>query len=295
MAENTGVSDIPKKTKRQLPGLSGLRAIAAIGIVLYHLNQHRTTAFLSEWNWDLYKLTELLPVIVSFFFVLGGALHSLPFWRIIFLRKPEDATPIHELLPSPKSALIDRFFRIAPAYYAALLGTFLIVWILQGVGSSDVLRLFSGLTFTSWIHPLTFFPVEMNGPLWFISYDIMGGLLVLATMHLLVRIPRKIILIAFMAIAGLLLAGHSWFSGLPFAKLPGIVSEWFPIYNPFIFGLHFMVGIVLGALWMRLEKADSQPSAWYDVAFIIAVTGLFAFLWDIRFEDIIEVSYPRTP
>ena len=123
----TEIRELPRKEKRKLPGISGFRALAALSVVFYHLNQHRTIANLAEWNWDLYKLTELLPFVVSFFFVLGGALHSLPFWRVIFTRDSGGK----EFVPEPKNALIDRFFRIAPAYYAALIASFIVVWVVQ--------------------------------------------------------------------------------------------------------------------------------------------------------------------
>lgn len=101
------------KTLPTLTGLSGLRAIACLAIIAYHLNQLRPTANLSEMDWDIYQFTETLPVIVSFFFVLTGALISMKYWKSIFLGIP---------IPDTKRTLIDRVLRIGPPYWTALIG-----------------------------------------------------------------------------------------------------------------------------------------------------------------------------
>ena len=44
----------------------------------------------------------------------------------------------------------------------------------------------------------------MNGPLWYISFDMMGAILVLTTMSLLVRVRKIFIPLVLLAIAGLL-------------------------------------------------------------------------------------------
>lgn len=107
---------------KSLPGLTGLRALACLSVIAYHLNQQRTIENLAEWDWNLYQFVETWPVTVSFFFVLGGLLRSTPYWRTVY----EDA-------PAPEAgkALLDRYLRIAPAYYVALAISLLVAYFVQ--------------------------------------------------------------------------------------------------------------------------------------------------------------------
>jgi peptidoglycan/LPS O-acetylase OafA/YrhL len=217
---------------RPFLGHNGLRAIACLSVVVYHLNQHRSVTDLSQWNWDLYQFIEMLPVNVSLFFILSAITNSIPFWRAI----------IRDMaIPKTRELFVSRFFRISPAYYVSLLFTFFLAIILNGYQDGALLRLIAGATFLAWTHPFTFFPVDINGPLWYISYDMMGAILIMGTMSLMVRVRKIFIPVLFLVIAGILVGFHLSFMNLPFPKLDGIVSEWFPAYNPFIFGLHFLI------------------------------------------------------
>ncbi|MDD5376843.1 MAG: acyltransferase [Candidatus Gracilibacteria bacterium] len=256
-----------------LPGLNGLRALACLSVVVYHLNQHRSIADLAQWNWDLYQFVAMWPVNVSLFFMLSAIMGSLPFWRSILREMPR---------PRAKNILVNRFFRIAPAYYVALVTTFLLALSLYGYNDGVLLRFAAGATFLSWTHPFTFFPVDINGPLWYISYDMMGALLVIGTMSILVRVRKAFIPLVFLIIGGVLTALHFWFTSLPFPVLGGIVGEWFPSYNPFIFGLHFLLGMIVAGVLIWREKNHSPHSRWYDMLFILVGFGLLSFLWHIR-------------
>lgn len=169
---------------RPLQGFNGMRALACLSVIIYHLNQHRSVTALAEWNWDLYQFVEMWPIAVSLFFMLSAITNSLPFWRAIIRDLPA---------PKAKDLFISRFFRLAPAYYTVLLFTFALTLILNGYSDGALLRLAAGATFLSWLHPFTFFPVDINGPLWYISYDMMGAILVMGTMSILVRIKKTLI------------------------------------------------------------------------------------------------------
>ena len=256
-----------------LPGLNGLRALACLSVVIYHLNQHRSVTDLAQWNWDLYQFVGMWPVNISLFFMLSAIMGSLPFWRSILREFP---------LPKARTLLVNRFFRIAPAYYVALLFTFFLVIVLNGYSEGAFLRLIAGATFLSWTHPFTFFPVDINGPLWYISYDMMGALLVLITISIAVRVRKIFIPLIFLCIGGILIALHLWFTSLSFPILDGIIGEWFPSYNPFIFGLHFLLGMIVAGILIWREKNHSSHFFRYDILFILASIGLVYFLWEIR-------------
>lgn len=258
---------------RPLQGFNGLRALACLSVIIYHLNQHRSVAALAEWNWNLYQFVEMWPIAVSLFFILSAITSSLPFWRSIIRDMP---------IPKARELFIGRFFRIAPAYYLALFFTFLLTIVLNGYSDGAFIRFLAGATFLSWVHPFTFFPVDINGPLWYISFDMMGAILIMGTMSLLVRVRRIWIPLIFISIASVLIALHYWFMGLPFPIVDGIVLEWFPAYNPFVFWLHFLLGIIVWWALVWQEKNHVSHSRWYDIFFVIVAIGLFSFLWIIR-------------
>lgn len=117
-----------------LSGLSGLRGLAALIVIYYHLSQHRTTAVLSELSWDIYQFTEHLVFVVSVFFILSGFFRALSYWK-----KLEKNEPIPQFLPSLK----ERFFRIAPLYYLALVVTLIYVVFTSGITWEGIVRFFS--------------------------------------------------------------------------------------------------------------------------------------------------------
>ena len=283
----------------KLSWLTWLRWLAALIVIYYHLNQIRSTVWLSEWSWDIYQFTEHLVFVVSFFFMTSGLFRSLPYWRALLQWRD-----IPEFFPS----LRDRFFRIAPAYYLALIVSFICMILWQGVWWTDVLRLFSGLTFLSWISPETFFPVEINGPLWFISYDMMGWILTSLVMMGIVKImksyslrfsPTKqwqkliISLLCLLWISGALLLLHYTWIALPWSPWEAITGVWFPIYNPFLFGLHFLLGAIVGGVIVYFQEA--KPRVVYDIFVISIFVVLIGFLWNIRTLEDWDYSWPHGP
>lgn len=265
---------------------SALRAIASLSVILYHLNQYRPIANLVAWNWELYRFVETWAVVVSFFFILTGAGISIQFWTAIF----GDTAP-----PLAKKLFMERFWRIAPVYWIVLIISFFVVTILQGMNWEWVIRMVSWMVFLSWIHPVTFFPVDINGPLWYISFDIMGALLVFVTMSILARVPKKWIPLYFWGICGILVLGHLAFSKIPFPTVSGIMSEWFPVYNPFILGLHFMLGIIVGAGLTWWVQKIRKSSYWYDMIWLVILWQFIMYLWDLRIWGDFENSWLGTP
>lgn len=258
---------------RPLQGFNGLRALACLSVVLYHTNQHRSIENLATWDWNLYQFVGMWPVAVSLFFILSAITNSLPFWRAILRDMP---------VPKTRELFVSRFFRIAPAYYVALIVTFLLSLALNGYTDGAIVRFLAGATFLTWTHPFTFFPVDINGPLWYISYDMMGAILVMGTMSLLVRVRKIYIPFLISLIIGILILLHFAFMSIPFPHVDGIVSVWFPAYNPFIFGVHFMMGVIVAGILVWKEKTHISHSLWYDAIFSLLSVGLLIFLWNIR-------------
>jgi peptidoglycan/LPS O-acetylase OafA/YrhL len=150
--------------------------------------------------------------VVSIFFVLSGFFRSLSYWKTwgTDLEAPR-------FFPS----LRERFWRIAPVYYISLILTFLLFWYWHGIDRLDIIRLFSGFTFLSWASPMTFFPVDENGPLWFIAYDMVGWIMVSLLMILVMKF-QKISQMAgvFLGTSLALLGAHFLWISLPWGQVP---------------------------------------------------------------------------
>ncbi len=299
----------------KLSWLTWLRGLAALIVVYYHLNQLRDTSDMPWLTWDIYQFTEHLVFVVSFFFMTSGLFRSIPYWRSILYEWD---------VPAFLPALRDRVYRIAPAYYLALIASFGLIAFWREVDISDFVRLISGFAFLSWVSPTTFFPVEINGPLWFIAYDMMGWILVSWVMMGLVKIVKRyqgvvtyknstlehiptgwqrggifswrilmIVCSVFLtSIAALLIFHFVWIS-LPWIPWSSVVGVWFPTYNPFLFGLHFLLGAIAWGIIICCQAVKSRIT--YDMISIVLMIGLFAFLWRIRGAEDWDYSWPHGP
>jgi ABC-type glycerol-3-phosphate transport system permease component/peptidoglycan/LPS O-acetylase OafA/YrhL len=148
--------------KFDLAGADGVRAIACLMVVFSHLGQRLNLPEQAPAMQAFQAFLMKGSFGVSAFFVLSGMLLSLPFWTRYLEGKP---------MPNLLEYARRRFLRIAPGFYASLIVVFLIARALEP-GDHAWLRLFSGLTFTTAFHWITLFPVELNGPLWSIGFEV---------------------------------------------------------------------------------------------------------------------------
>ena len=148
--------------KFDLAGADGVRAIACLMVVFSHLGQRLNMPEQAPTMQAFQAFLMKGSFGVSAFFVLSGMLLSLPFWTRYLEGKP---------FPNLLEYARRRFLRIAPGFYASLIVVFLIARVLES-GEHAWLRLFSGLTFTTAFHWITLFPVELNGPLWSIGFEV---------------------------------------------------------------------------------------------------------------------------
>lgn len=271
----------------KLTWLTWLRGLAALIVVFYHLNQQRSTVGLTEFSWNLYQFTEHLVFVVSIFFVFSGFFRSFSFWKLFGTH-----SDVPKLLPSLK----DRFFRIAPVYYLALILTYILVIFWHWWNIEWVIRLFSGFTFLSWVSPMTLFPVDENGPLWFIAYDMLGWIGVTALMTYTIRFKKISQIIWIFIGTWLILVGlHYFWINLPWMHIKGIAGEWFPTYNPFLFGLHFLIGTILGGVMEWMKRKKFEKNFIFDLLGILSFFFLGYFLWQIRESGDWDYSWPHGP
>jgi peptidoglycan/LPS O-acetylase OafA/YrhL len=141
---------------KKLAGFDGMRAIACLAVLFHHLYQRLGVTS------GVRQYTDLAEVGVSLFFVLSGALLSYPFWIKYLTNQP---------FPNIKRYAIHRVARIIPAFYLVLiLSTVLSVWLI-GI-EHPWLRMTAAMLFVAPYHYLTFFPNDMNGPLWSIGLEV---------------------------------------------------------------------------------------------------------------------------
>ncbi|HMG41488.1 MAG TPA: acyltransferase [Acidimicrobiales bacterium] len=116
-------------------GLDGLRALAVLGIVVYH------GVFLLPATWHVaYPLAQHLDAAVEVFFVLSGYLIYGPFARAHVRGRPP---------PRLRGYLLRRAVRIYPAYLVAVGGLLLFGWI----HFDDTAQLVQHLTLTQGYFP----------------------------------------------------------------------------------------------------------------------------------------------
>src|SRR5690606_10111308 len=130
----------------RISGADGMRALAALGVVFSHLFQRLGMDDNPAWLDFLQSAMMKGAYGVSIFFVLSGMLLSLPFWRAYLTDAPR---------PRIGHYVRRRFARIAPGYYASLVVSFAVGFLIFESIQAPMLRLVTGATFTSGFHYLT--------------------------------------------------------------------------------------------------------------------------------------------
>lgn len=141
-----------KVTQRFIPELDGLRGLAIVLVLICHVWGNSGTPHLSFMNIDLTPLANMGKSGVILFFVLSG---YLLFPSILRTSNGNNIA----------SYFKRRFFRIVPAYYAALI--FIVIF---GTGSSSALNIFSHLFLTHTLFNSTFFGI--SGAFWSLGPEI---------------------------------------------------------------------------------------------------------------------------
>jgi peptidoglycan/LPS O-acetylase OafA/YrhL len=271
----------------RIPGADGLRALAALGVVFSHLFQRLSAQGHPEWLDAVQGIAMKGAYGVSIFFVLSGMLLSFPFWRAYFTG---------EAMPRLGHYTRRRAARIIPGFYASLLVSFAVGLLIFPDAPSTVLRLISGLTFTSGFYWLTFFPVESNGPLWSISLEVVSYVLMPLAMLAMFAIHRRgrriaagywlsvlvaVLLVNQWIITNLIPSdeGKGWQYGIT-----GGGKEWVPFYNPVGFFAHFLMGIFAAAFiaWWRVRK-DGGRRWGFDLVALFGLGCVAGLVWITRF------------
>jgi peptidoglycan/LPS O-acetylase OafA/YrhL len=207
---------------------------------------------------------------VSLFFVLSGCLLSLPFWNSFI-----NASKI----PNLRFYAINRAARIMPAFWFNLVFcTVIAIWLFDQ--NINWWRFISGLLFINSYHYSSFFPAELNGPLWSIGLEIWCYLLLPIVLYIIIKNTKRISL----AVVGMIF----WITTLQFLNpwiissfmtgdklkgwqygLTGGAKQWLPYWNIGSFFTQFLCGSLAALIILALRSSGISKSRVFDLSTVI--------------------------
>ncbi|SEU09721.1 acyltransferase [Paenibacillus sp. NFR01] len=285
-------------------GADGVRAIACLSVILHHVSQRLAMPAQKHWLQEVQSVVLLGNSGVSLFFVLSGFLLSFPFWS---------AYLENEAYPSIRTYALRRAARIMPGFYVSFLVCLLLVWRLDIPTEFLWRRIITGFTFTTGFHYTTFFPSDLNGPYWSISFEVFCYLLMPVGMALLFMLGKRrsflkallfwIVAFGLMLVLNALV--HKWFTpgengrGWDFGQIGG-AKYWMPNYNPIGFFGHFTIGIMAAggmAAIMRRGTAIGRlrKLGLFDAVGVIALALAGLLIWRMRHQGEFDFSLQHQP
>lgn len=296
-----------EKDDTRLLGADFLRAVACLAVVFNHLAQRMSLDADFGWLEPFRVFAQVGALGVCVFFVLSGYLLSRPFWLALDAGSP---------MPSIRTYVLRRAARIVPGCWLALVVSFVLSVAVFGaqLDGTLVLRFVSGLLFLSDWHWLTLFPVELNSPLWSISFEVTSyvllplGLVCLFTLRSsgvrgwtsravwLAVIGAVLLLhLLFMVVLPVDDVGRGWQYGLI-----GSAKEWMPMFNPFSLFAIFAIGALAGGCQVLVRRikhglADAVMATALVLAALMALAttsalGPHAYGWLL-----VPYAFPMVP
>ena len=249
-------------------GADGFRAIACLLVLFHHLTQKMNPDSAPSWFSIIHHYGMRGEVGVSLFFVLSGALLSYPFW-VSFINGTAS--------PTVKNYSIARIARILPATWLNLILCTLLALYVYDIPVNFTM-LFTGLFFINSYHYSTFFPAELNGPLWSIGLEVSCYVILPFLLYPIIKKAKtylKALAILVTVLVFLQIVVNPWVietfmtseDGKGWDKgLVGGAKEWLPYWNINSFFSQFLVGAIAALIIARLGKATKPASSFFDFA-----------------------------
>lgn len=293
------------KSGERLIGADGLRAIACLSVIIHHLSKQLIANNQQTIIQELQKFGIMGNTGVSIFFILSGFLLSYPFWKN-YLNNSN--------YPSLKAYSLRRAARIIPGYYIAIAVSAYIVIANNVPVQYFWMRVIAGVTFTSCFNYKNFFPSEINGPLWSISFEVFCYFLMPIFMYGLFRIYGKkrtfikafsywigalAIIIVLNRFVHLLFTPDNIERGWQYGIVGG-AKYWMPNYNPIALFGHFYFGImaagITNALYKNSNKIEKYKQLYiFDIIGIMALAVAAIFLWVMKDKPEFSFSIQNQP
>jgi peptidoglycan/LPS O-acetylase OafA/YrhL len=261
----------------RIKGANGLRAIACLLVLWHHITQRLNPDQSPIWLQQIHYAGMRGEVGVSLFFVLSGALLSYPFWQNFLSGKPT---------PSITRYIRNRAVRIIPATWLNLLVVTVVASIFYDI-PMNLLRLVQALTFTNSYHYSTFFPSELNGPLWSIGLEVSCYILLPFVLSAVIKTSNsfRVALLGMLSSAVLLLIinpiliktfmtsedGKGWNFGQT-----GGAKQWLPFWNIDSFFTQFLCGSIAALFIAKVTL--NEPNKKYDLLAIVSLLTAFIFV-----------------
>jgi peptidoglycan/LPS O-acetylase OafA/YrhL len=249
-------------------GADGFRAVACLLVLFHHLTQKMNPDAAPSWFASIHHFGMRGEVGVSLFFVLSGALLSYPFWTS-FIHGTSN--------PTIKNYSIARVARIVPATWLNLILCTLIALYFYDI-PVNFNMLIAGLLFINSYHYSTFFPAELNGPLWSIGLEVSCYVILPFLLYPIIK-KTGTFLKAFTTLVFVLIVlqvvvnpwvietfmtsedGKGWDKGLV-----GGAKAWLPYWSINSFFSQFLVGSIAALVLARLRKNIMPASIRFDIA-----------------------------
>ena len=263
----------------RLPGADGLRAIACLLVVWHHTTQKLNPEGLSPVMAFLHFLGMRGEVGVSIFFVLSGCLLSLPFWTA-FAKQGK--------FPSIKNYAMNRWARIAPAFWLNLIVCYILA--IAVFGLEVRWDKFAGaFLFVNSYDFSTFFPSEINGPLWSIGLEVSCYALLPFAIYFVYRLarglPSALAMLAALIVTLQLLNpfvisatmtdefGKGWEFGID-----GGAKLWIPYWNINSFFSQFLLGSLAALLIVALRERAVKLHWMFDAGAVASLASSIALV-----------------
>lgn len=264
-------------------GADFIRASACFIVLFHHLAQR--IDFRSELGAN--PLGQVFNSVgglgVAMFFVLSGFLLAQPFWR---------ALDAGDSVPSLRVYALRRAARIVPGFWLALTVTFIVSVTVFGATLDGWLwlRYLAGLLLVSDWHWTTLFPVEVNGPLWSIGFEVSSYVMLPVGFLAFFRLAQGRLSgwparLAWLLVIAAAIGAHWLFYNYvrvdPLRKgwdfgLQGGAKTWMPWFNPFSFFAMFATGALAAGIQAQLARFRSLI---FDLAALAALTAAGWIIW----------------
>ena len=285
-----------EKSKLHISGADGFRAIACLLVLYHHLTQKMNPDSAPDWFAPIHHFGMRGEVGVSLFFVLSGALLSYPYWRSLFTTESK---------PRISHYALARVARIVPATWFNLVFCTLIALYIYDV-PVNIKMLFSGLFFINSYHYTTFFPAELNGPLWSIGLEVSCYLLLPIVLFFILKVAKNFLsafaaLTLWIAVNQLIINpwvierfmtsqdGKGWDKGLV-----GGAKEWLPYWNVVSFFSQFLIGALAALIIAKLASSSRGKKLYFDGGAILLILAAIALV-GVRLTPGAPDAFTRQP
>lgn len=265
--------------QQRLLGADFLRAAACLMVLLHHLAFRIGNDAVPEALRGVMSFAVMGSFGVAVFFVLSGFLLARPFWVALDRGEP---------MPSLRIYALRRAARILPGFWLALVVSLVLSVLVSDavLDQQQWVRFFAGIFLVSDWHWVTLFPVNNNGPLWSIGFEVTSYLLLPLFLAALFAFQLRgwVARLGWVAVIVGVLALHwmvvqwapideverGWDHGLI-----GGAKAWMPAFNPIGFFAIFAIGALAAGVQVRLAALRSWV---FDVIGLSAIAVMFGVM-----------------